>query len=59
MNSIRNKAKTYDSTFLFLCSKEMLSEARRIADESHCSLATLLRQSLKRQISVYNQSISK
>lgn len=52
-SAVRRRTKAYDKPFLFMCSEDLLDTAKSVADFNEMSVATFIRQSVKRNISLY------
>jgi len=50
---IRNSTRRHDRPFLFLANIELLDQARRAAAENQMSVATFIRQAVKRNVTAY------
>lgn len=55
-SEVRNRAsKRYDKAFVFMCDQSLLDAVREIATENRLSIASFIRQSVKRNISAYER----
>lgn len=54
--AVRNrKQRRYDKAFVFMCDETLLDAARKTASENCLSVASFIRQSVKRNISAYER----
>jgi len=49
------KNKIYDKSFVFMCNDDLLNAVRKTALENHLSIASFIRQSVKRNIATYER----